>query len=76
MRPTRISSKAAARRYVTANVAATLRNDFDSGAGWLHRKLPGDDTGNLDGPKSERLVQEAARELINQLNDFSKKKKQ
>lgn len=72
MKPTRIRAQAAARRYVASCVATTLRNDLDSGAGWLHRYLGGDE-GNLDGPKTEALVHQAARELIAQLVDFSKK---
>ncbi len=64
MKPTRIRSQKAARKYVARCMATTLQNDFDSGAHWLNRSSL---DGNLDGQKSEELVHQAARELIEQL---------
>lgn len=68
MKKARIRSAAAARRYVTSNVASCLSADFSNGSEWMHAGFEG----NLDGPKSERLVHEAANELIAQLRAFSK----
>lgn len=70
MKATRIRTTAAARRYVASNVAACLSADFDNGSEWMHAGFEG----NLDGPKSEKLVHKAARELMAQLRAFSKKR--
>lgn len=70
MKPTRIRSASSARRYVASNVAACLSADFGNGSEWMHAG----GEGNLDGPQSERLVHEAAQQLIAQLREFSKKR--
>lgn len=70
MKAKRIRSVAAARRYVASNVATCLSADFGNGSEWMHAGFEG----NLDGPKSERLVHDAARELMAQLRAFSKKR--
>lgn len=69
MKPKRIRSAAEARRYVAESLAATLRNDLDSGADYLHTATRINDRleGNLAGANSQALVHEAARRLIAQL---------
>lgn len=69
MKPTRIRNQAQARRYVAGNVATMLRADFDNASEWMHHH---DGDGNLSGGRSEELVHQAARELAQQLENFSK----
>lgn len=70
----RIRTRASAQRYVAGCVAAMLEADFSNASEWMHADV-GIDGGNLDGPKSEALVHQAARELARQLHDFSKGKR-
>jgi hypothetical protein len=63
-----------AQRYVAGSVAALLQNEFDNGSGWLSLNEDEEDVGNLADLKTEKLVHEATRQLIRQLQAHSEGK--